>query len=76
MEPQDIFDAINKVRENPNAIINQIKDQLKRCIYLHLDSNPVLYIETKIVLGSGQSQEKQVGKMRLWPSKDRNPNLI
>lgn len=30
INPKDILETINKVRENPNIALNEIKDQLKK----------------------------------------------
>lgn len=51
IEPQDIFATINQVRDNPNIIINEIKDQLKRYTSKHLDLNPMLSLGQKKMLG-------------------------
>lgn len=62
MEPKDIFTTINKVRDNPNIVINEIKDQLKRYDSSHLDFSPILFLEQRKMQKSELFQVSQHGK--------------
>lgn len=51
MEAKDIFMTINKVRDNPNIVINEIKDQLKRYSKSYLDFNQIQFLGQKKMQG-------------------------
>jgi len=70
-----VFDIINKVRENPNIALNEIKDQLKRYPYNYLDLNQTVYIETRKILKLELSLERLVGNRLSFLYKGKNQKV-
>lgn len=71
-----MFDIINKVRENPNIALNEIKDQLKRYPYNYLDLNQTVCIETRKILKLELSRERLVGNKLSSLYKGRNQKVV
>ena len=64
---QDIFAIINKVRENPSLVLNEIKDQLKRytlcaCSVFSL----ILFTEPNAISKSVLFRVRLDGKILFW----------